>query len=126
MTNGDGQEFIGRAQRAEGKATTIQLHQGQGNLTGTVSRIRIVGREELTGSERARDEFILLVLRGERILDDSLFIRFLWFPSLAQLPKATGGLSSTHYTTATLNKSQSGVVTAMLTDQIPLVVVHGN
>jgi regulator of nonsense transcripts 1 len=59
MTNADGEEFIGKARRAQGKATTIQLQRGK--LSGTIQRVRIMGREELTGSERARDEFILLV-----------------------------------------------------------------
>jgi hypothetical protein len=55
MTNGDGQEFIGRTQHAEGKVTTIKLQQG--NLSGVVERVRIVGKEELTVSERGYEVF---------------------------------------------------------------------
>ena len=124
MTNADGQEFIGRAQRAQGKATTIQLQQR--NLSGTIERVRIVGREELTGSERARNEFILLVLRGERTLDESHFVRLLWFPLIpTHLPKASKIVASPHLMTKTLNQSQRSVVEAMITDQIPLVIAHG-
>ena len=123
MTNADGQEFIGRAQHAVGKATTIQLRHG--NLSGTVERVRIMGREELTGSERARDEFVLLVLRGERTLEDSLFIRLLWFPSLTHLPKTSEVAISTDLKPKALNDSQRGVIGAMLADQMSLVIAHG-
>jgi hypothetical protein len=124
MTNADGQEFVGRANRAEGKATTIQLQRG--TLSGTIKRVRIMGREEFTASERARDEFILLVLRGERTLDDSLFIRLLWFPPLPNLPKTSNESAiSTRYISKGLNDSQHGVIGAMLDVQIPLVIAHG-
>jgi len=123
MTTGDGREFIGRAQRAEGKKTTIQLQRG--NLSGTVERIRIMGREELTGSERARDEFVLLVLRGERTLDESLFIRLLWFTCRTNLQRTNEVVRSTHLLTKTLNESQRSVVGAMLAEQLPLVITHG-
>lgn len=122
MTNADGDEFIGCAQRKSGKATTIQLHKG--NLSGTVERVRVIGREDLTVSERARDEFILLVLRGERSLDVP-FICFLWFPSLRNLPtKFAVDDTVYHPSTAQLNDSQRRVVRAMLSDQNPLVIVH--
>jgi regulator of nonsense transcripts 1 len=125
MTNANGDEFIGRAQQAKGKTTTVQLHRG--NLSGTVERVRIIGREELTGSERARDEFILLVLRGERSLDVP-FICFLWFPSLKNLPnpKAITIDDMARYPSAArLNGSQREVIQAMLSDQNPLVIAHG-
>lgn len=123
MTNADGDEFTGRAQCAVGKTTSIQLHGG--NLSGTVERVRIIGREELTGSERARDEFILLALQGERSLDIP-FICFLWFPSPGNLPKAVAVDGMVNYpSTARLNDSQRGVIRAMLSDQNPLVIAHG-
>ena len=123
MTNQEGREFIGCAHHAHGKTTTIQLRQGK--LHGTVERVRVVGKEEPTGSERARDEFILLVLRGERTLIDSLFIRLLWFPPVAHFSKAIGVLTPAHLSTNALNESQRGVVGAMHADHLPLVITHG-
>lgn len=123
MTNSDGNEFIGRAQHAMGKTTTVQLHKGK--LSGTVERVRIVGRDVLTVSERARDEFVLLVLRGERTLD-APFLCFLWFPSLGNLPKTASINGIVNYpSAANLNDSQRGVVAAMLSDLTPLVIAHG-
>ena len=123
MTNADGYEFVGRAASAIGKTTTIQLQTGK--LSGTVERVRIVGREEPTGSERARDEFILLVLRGERTLDEP-FIHFLWFPPPEDLPRPIPARGIMKYPSIErLNESQREVVGAMLSDQMPLVIAHG-
>jgi regulator of nonsense transcripts 1 len=122
MTNQEGQEFIGCASHARGKSTTVQLRQG--SLSGVVERVRVIGREELTMSERARDEFVLLVLRGERSMSNSPF-RILWFPSVRHLPKVTEVLTSTHLLTNALNESQRKVVGAMHADHLPLVITHG-
>lgn len=124
MTNQEGREFVGRAGHARGKETTVKLHQG--NLSGIVERVRVVGREELTNSERARDEFVLHVLQGRWSVIDSPFIRLLWFPSPVN-PRKTGVcLASTHLSSKRLNESQRSVIGAMVADDLPLVIAHGN
>lgn len=126
MTNEHGDEIIGRASRAEGKTTTVLLKQGA--LKGHVTRIRIVGREELTSSERARDEFVLLLLKGKCALEESSFIRDVWFPSIpatkAPVCIPARGLNSNHITKA-LSQSQRRVIDSMLSDEVPVVIAHG-
>ena len=93
---------------------------------GIVERVRTIGREELTMSERARDEFVLLVLRGERSMSNSSFVRLLWFPSVTgHPPKVTEVLTSTHLFANALNQSQRSVVAAMHADHLPMVITHG-
>ncbi|KAJ7692517.1 hypothetical protein B0H16DRAFT_922145 [Mycena metata] len=62
MTNASGQEFTGRAEGVQGRVTDIKFDHAA--LTGELTAVRVVGKEELTNSEKARDEFILLALRG--------------------------------------------------------------
>lgn len=119
MTDTSGREYTGRARGAHGKHTTIGF-SGE-RLTGTLQSVKVVGRQELTNSERARDEFVLLLLRGERFLRDYPFIQRVWFPRdntarvdpplLTEIPG--------------LNDSQLQVVSAMIGPS-PLVVVHGS
>jgi len=123
MTNQEGREFVGRAEHSRGKDTTVKLHQS--NLLGNVERVRVVGREELTTSERARDEFVLHVLQGRWSMINSRFIRLLWFPSPVN-PRKTGVcLASTHLSSKHLNESQRTVIGAMIADDLPLVIAHG-
>ncbi|KAI1783950.1 P-loop containing nucleoside triphosphate hydrolase protein [Ganoderma leucocontextum] len=132
-TNGD--RITGRAVHAEGKRTGVVVPGG--NFRGEIERIRTVGREEPTHAERARDEFILLVLRGEvpsPSLARSSFVRALWFPlSASAYGRGTRGSEGSDdgdeygwsASFAVLNASQKDVVRAMCSDDEPLVVVHG-
>ncbi|KAJ7888888.1 hypothetical protein B0H14DRAFT_2562042 [Mycena olivaceomarginata] len=63
MTNDSGQELIGHADGAKGRTNDIKF-KGTA-LTGKLAAVRVVGKEELTNAEKARDEFILLALHGE-------------------------------------------------------------
>ena len=79
-----GHTITGHAVHAEGKRTGVVVPGGNGCIRGgeiLIERIRTVGREEPTLAERARDEFILRLLRGELpSLVQSPFVRALWFP----------------------------------------------
>ena len=122
---------MGHAIRAEGKQTEIKI--AGGNFRGGVERIRVIGREELTNAEVARDEFILRLLRRETAsLTKSPFISMLWFPSPLSVPRryagawagmSLSGMRGSAYTM--LNTSQKEVVDAMWGDHEPLVVAHG-
>lgn len=125
METAHGQNIVGHAVHAEGKQTGVKV--AGGNFRGKIERIRVVGREELTSWEIARDEFILLLLQGTLpSLVYSPFIRMLWFPT----EKAPRGhrlplISPLGPQFAQLNPSQNQVVAAMLAQDEPLVVVHG-
>ena len=121
---------MGHAVRAEGKQTEIKI--AGGNFRGGVERIRVIGREELTNAEVARDEFILRLLRRETAsLTKSPFISMLWFPSSSVPRRYAGawtgmslsGMRGSAY--MMLNTSQKEVVDAMWGDHEPLVVAHG-
>ncbi len=126
-----GQSVIGHAVRSEGKETGIKVVGG--NFRGAVERIRVIGREESTNAELARDGFILLVLRGEiASLTESPFICTLWFPpnTPPQRPSRVRiGIRDTAIQVPgaymKLNASQREVVDAMWCDDEPLVVAHG-
>lgn len=125
FTNERGVEFVGRAKHAHGKQTRITL---QGHISGTIESVRIVGREELTQSERARDEFVLLVLREERNPRESSFIEYLWFSPPAIISKDQGISAMVPLVDPYirgLNDSQRGVVGSMLHEDIPLIIAHG-
>ena len=122
---------------AKGKQTSLKLLTGKLN-THAVKRVRVIGREEATLSERCCDEHILLLLQGKRALLTSQFVRMLWFPSEpipdvadADFADADFGASSKVEVEGDmsaferLNESQRKVSLAMIGDEEPLVIVHG-
>jgi regulator of nonsense transcripts 1 len=125
MTNKSGQEFIGRADGAKGRTTDIKF-KGTA-LTGELAMVRVVGKEELTNAEKARDEFILLALRGELQVTDARFLRLLWFSESEQREEALH-VPSTLQTVTTrvpgLNASQTRTLEKMIST-MPVVVVQG-
>ncbi|KAJ7435910.1 P-loop containing nucleoside triphosphate hydrolase protein [Mycena galericulata] len=124
MTNEHGQEFTGRADGSNGRVTDIKFDHAV--LTGDLAAVRVVGKQELTNSEKARDEFLLLALRGELKITDGPFIRLLWLSG----PEQRGELSAptTRGTIATrvagLNASQMRALDRM-TSSMPIVIVQG-
>ncbi|CCM06043.1 uncharacterized protein FIBRA_08289 [Fibroporia radiculosa] len=122
----DGKTIYGQAIRAEGKSTTIKVTEGR--FRRGIGSIRVVGREEPTNAERARDEFILRVLYGEASLSRSLLIQMLWFPSALGPAQCNITQKSTPENISTereLNASQARVVESMISLTSPLVIVHG-
>lgn len=126
MTNTAGQEYIGHARGAQGRTTTIGFLGAR--LTGELQSVRVVGRQDLTNTEKARDEFILLVLRGQRSLQESQFIKLLWFPPSGsrrrRKPITVDDTKLILIPLQSLNESQSRVATAMISDR-PIVIAHG-
>ncbi|PCH35506.1 nucleoside triphosphate hydrolase protein [Wolfiporia cocos MD-104 SS10] len=126
MDTAHGETIYGRANAAEGKNTTVKLLTG--NARRDVENVRIVGREELTNAERARDEFILRLLRGEMSLEGPDFTNMIWFPAfaLAQINQQDAAPASMALAHLGLNPSQSQVANAMISiNSHPLVVAHG-
>jgi hypothetical protein len=126
MNRADGSEIYGRAVRANGKTTRIRSPDGKSSLD-EVQHVRVMGRQDPTAAERACKEFLLLLLRGERKLQDTNYIRLLWFPSkldLARFPLDEANLLLP--TTADdLNQSQRRVVMDMVQTRNPAVIAHG-
>ncbi|EJF57438.1 hypothetical protein DICSQDRAFT_69502 [Dichomitus squalens LYAD-421 SS1] len=121
-----GHRITGEAVRAEGKRTDVKVHGG--NFRGGIERISVIGREEPTHAERARDGFILRLLQGAiSSLTRSPFVRALWFPApQPRVGRGSGdGEDACSPQLAALNESQKAVVRAMWADDEPVVVVHG-
>ncbi|TBU59568.1 P-loop containing nucleoside triphosphate hydrolase protein [Dichomitus squalens] len=121
-----GHRITGEAVRAEGKRTGVKVHGG--NFRGGIERISVIGREEPTHAERARDGFILRLLQGAiSSLTRSPFVRALWFPApQPRVGRGSGdGEDAWSPQLAALNESQKAVVRAMWADDEPVVVVHG-
>ncbi|KAI0363390.1 P-loop containing nucleoside triphosphate hydrolase protein [Pilatotrama ljubarskyi] len=121
-----GKTIVGHAVRSDGKQTGVKVTGG--NFRVDVASIRVVGREELTHAELARDEFILLLLQGVLpSLVDSPYIKMLWFDT-AQANRRVRRPSESNMVCPrfpNMNQSQKEVVAAMLSGDEPLVIVHG-
>ncbi|KAG5643663.1 hypothetical protein DXG03_000543, partial [Asterophora parasitica] len=118
MTNESGQDFFGQPCSSIGRRTNIRF-TGQA-LAGTLQKVRVIGRPELTHPEKARDELLLLVLQGKTSLR-APFIRRLWFPARNDLILLDTGVSIAF---PTLNASQEQVASRMISAE-PLVIAHG-
>jgi regulator of nonsense transcripts 1 len=124
MTNASGQEFTGRADGVKGRITDIKFDYAA--LTGELTAVRVVGKEELTNSEKARDEFLLLALRGELKVTDARFVRLLWFLEPEQRGELTAPATSGTIATRVrgLNGSQMRALARMIST-MPIVIVQG-
>ncbi|KAJ3927266.1 MAG: P-loop containing nucleoside triphosphate hydrolase protein [Lentinula lateritia] len=127
-----GKVYQGEAVRAKGKTTEIAFRQAISEASN-ISSVRIVGLEEPTPAEKARETLLLRVLKDEDKLLDADFVRYLWFRTREDeqilLYLSPDFASSTHSNALKpyvrhLNDSQARVVTAM-TSNDPIVIVHG-
>ncbi len=131
METSRGHRLVGQAVMADGKQTQIQLLKGK--FHGNIKRISVLGREELTCAELARDEFILRLLRKEVSLPvhainvrGPQFIEMLWFPKKKTPQRCTlSHVSPLSTAFMDLNDSQRQVVAAMISTTEPLVIAHG-
>ncbi|KLO11671.1 hypothetical protein SCHPADRAFT_830720 [Schizopora paradoxa] len=120
-------EFVGRANGTSGKRTSVKPFGSYGG--GKITKIKVIGKEERTLSERARDSYFLMILQGLRDLNDPNFplIKHLWFPdhsTQALVQKETFSRRGAS-TNERLNDSQAAVVDAMVNSESPFIVVHG-
>lgn len=124
LSSNRGGDVVGRAIHAHGRSTNIQVLEG--NFRGGVKRVCVVGREEATHPEVARDLFLLQLLRGEISIRNRPFIDMLWFSSRGPpiVPIKTERAED-HPSFAMLNISQCAVAAAMITPTEPLVIAHG-
>ncbi|PBK61103.1 P-loop containing nucleoside triphosphate hydrolase protein [Armillaria solidipes] len=123
LNTSDGHEFEGSPTKAHGKRTSINVSD---SFYGTVTGVKVLGRERATNAEKARDILLLHALQGKCHLRQSKFVRMLWFPSKEDekdLVSSNTQISS-DVSAGKLNKSQREVVLAMISAR-PLVLVHG-
>ena len=114
----------GRPTSTKGKTTTISTPQSLDPKR--VKKVTVIGREEATSAQRARNEFVFLVLLGELELHDSPFIQLLWFPRPDNVLKRRERIQGCQLAGFTdMNDSQRGVISRMVADDAPLVIVHG-
>ncbi|KAI0333205.1 hypothetical protein GY45DRAFT_320850 [Cubamyces sp. BRFM 1775] len=115
-------KMIARPVGATGKHTTLTISGGRVRAK-EITHIRVLGREEATCAELARDFFITQILQGEMVLDVSPFVRMLWFPNRQKNKKAKKPATDEQF--ASLNDSQRRVAAEMIADGEPLVIAHG-
>jgi len=130
LTDHRGREYQGRAHQAQGKTTRVKFGDGQ-QPTGPIQNIRVIGQDDPTNSERARNAVLLKILQGDINLVHHDFIRYLWFPtaedtwSLGRESYNEGnGLYERIVRSHSLNASQQVVVKGMISSR-PMVIVHG-
>lgn len=94
-----------------------------------VTKVRVIGREELTSAETARENLILRIMQGEQAMDspDLSFVSLVWFPRRngASPVKVMRAKLRSGRNNQLLNQSQSNVVEAMLNSKASIIVVHG-
>ena len=80
----------------------------------SIKSIRVIGKEEATLADRARNEFILEVLRAEVTLPKIDLIRMIWLPRDSEKPDPPKSVEvGSQSPFGKLNESQSNVVNAM-------------
>jgi hypothetical protein len=98
-------------------------------LSGDVSHIRVIGREERTNAEQAQYRFLLSSLTVARPVP--LFVNIVWFPENTQATERNGEINLScgplFQVLNILNDSQREIVRAMVsgTPQHSLVIAHG-
>lgn len=118
-----GREYIGRARASQGRKTAVKFAgRGPKTMDECVS-IKVVGRHEYTNSEKARDEFMLLVLCGKKNIKQWPILRLVWFPSNADLFAMQRVPRAVNF--PDLNPTQAQSASAMVSD-FPIVITHGN
>lgn len=104
----NGDEAKAYTDGAKGKKTTLTL---KGKLRADIQTVRVIGREEATSAESARDSFIVQLLQADSAaLDRSPFVRLLWFPRRT-VPQ---GVQAPQHDFEKLNPSQNRVANAMI------------
>ena len=129
----DGGKVKALATGVKGKETTLKLLKGKLPAADKVKKVCVVGREEPTNAELARDAFVLRVLQGGEEMDESPFVRMMCFPphitKKGKKGKCNGageeGVQVKSPLFQTLNRSQQAAVRAMVGSRESLVIAHG-
>ncbi|KAL1940377.1 hypothetical protein VTO73DRAFT_8949 [Trametes versicolor] len=103
----NGGEVNTQTYSARGKKTTLTFN---GKLSTDIRSVRVVGREDATSAENARDMFIVRLLQSAATLDRSPFVCLLWFPRNS----ISRSVQTPQYYFETLNPSQIRVANAMV------------
>ncbi|KAF5360173.1 hypothetical protein D9758_011319 [Tetrapyrgos nigripes] len=133
LTDERGKEYAGRASSLKGKTTNIKFGAGQQPTQArAIQNIRVVGQDDPTNSERARNALLLKVLQGGVNLINYPFVRLLWLPTKEDVLELN--LEDESWTeeelrlkefVVNLNSSQRRVLRAMVASRPKMVIVHG-
>ncbi|KAK0483001.1 P-loop containing nucleoside triphosphate hydrolase protein [Armillaria luteobubalina] len=123
FTTSDGRIFKGSPKNAYGKKTTINV---SGPFYGTVTGVKVLGRDRAMNAETARYWFLLRTLQGKCHPGQSNFVRMLWFPGKVNKEDLVSSKNQifSSISSGKLNKSQRDAVLAMISAR-PLVLVQG-
>ncbi|KAG2007254.1 hypothetical protein CC2G_014962 [Coprinopsis cinerea AmutBmut pab1-1] len=128
ITTTSGREHTTRAVGMRGKTTTLSALNMK-NLND-VQSVHVIGRQELTNSERAAEFLLLSVLQGTKSFQKSPFIRLFWFPTWKKFKPPANSVRLDQYRvesvlhSAHLNDSQRKVVETIGSDERS-IIVHG-
>jgi len=117
ITDESGRTYPAHPLRTKGKTTVITAH---GAKISNPTAITVLGHQDPTNSERARELFLLQILQGVKSLKSFPLLQLLWLNSEShpnietQFPFDEGNL----------NQSQKKVVSAMLGES-DITIVHG-
>ncbi|KAG8932861.1 hypothetical protein FRC02_000422 [Tulasnella sp. 418] len=131
LEDDNGKEIRATAVGSKGKSTTIAV-QGNKPITTKIKSIRVMGKDDNTLADAERIAFVVGVLQGRHDIDQSSFIRIIWFKMSTQankppsklLLKLDDAVPSPEVLSA-LNPSQRLAAMAMLNPARPVVVCHG-
>ncbi|KAL7277493.1 hypothetical protein ACG7TL_008414 [Trametes sanguinea] len=112
-----------RAFEAKGRRTELQIIGGRALASADIVDVRVLGREEATSSELARDEYLSDLLEEVAVFDDSTFNRLLWFPDRKNFKRNRRQATDRQFDA--LNASQRIVASAMIDEKEQLVITHG-
>ncbi|KAL5510973.1 hypothetical protein ACEPAG_3692 [Sanghuangporus baumii] len=114
----------GTARRANGKLTQVATRSDLGGIS--FKAIFVVGKDEFSHAERAREVFLLQLLQGKHDLHEPEYhlIQKLSFPNPNADERIPGKVSGA-IKTGRLNQSQADVVEAMVYSEVSFVIVHG-
>ncbi|KDQ17077.1 hypothetical protein BOTBODRAFT_224637 [Botryobasidium botryosum FD-172 SS1] len=127
----NGHEIEGRAVSTAGRDTNVKISRNVSAL-GPVRDIQVVGREDPTPADTARTKFLLGFLHGSLDIEESEFIRQIYFPTkddkaVAQRnrsPPSRGALFGA--IDPRLNNAQASAARALLSpDSHEMVLVQG-
>lgn len=127
LTDTNGIAHAGTSVGAQGRRTTVRTSK---SVRGQIESIRVLGREEPSLADYARDVYLISLLQGKTRLRDPQypFIEHLWFrsetptaePSLHKAQKLPYSINGRQ-----LNQSQADVVEGMVAPRPPIVVAQG-
>jgi hypothetical protein len=118
------QQVTGRAIRVNGKAAHVLV---RGAVTGNISSVYTIGKEDPTSAESARALVIRSALCRSSAFLELPFAKAIWLPApVSKITRAgsSAALPEIAWTGRDLNASQTAAVRSMMDDQL-ISLIHG-